>query len=315
MPLLSLAFNQYLSQPQLVSIAREKTKTVDALERKLWLARRNLMRQSARSRSLKEELEQLALRGDVRGLVASLNSIIKNGQEKAKPAFIPFLCDLARSASLRDADGHDSRAMRWRETSKKIFAFMQVKGKGGLIRMLRATADAPSDERIQAQWARDMVRLIMGEHLENFTSINGIYVGLMKLLGIIGPVPYELQEDESHIGGRVDYDQHRDIPVGTCGAISDTHQCDANHTELHIHRNEGVDACDCRVGSIILFDSLTKSFKVFSWNLGITSTTPIIHLLHRCQDLVSRWSIIHLVLDRSLSHEIDRCLIEVAILG
>ena len=229
MPLLSLAFNQYLSQPQLVSIAREKTKTVDALERKLWLARRNLMRQSARSRSLKEELEQLALRGDVRGLVASLNSIIKNGQEKAKPAFIPFLCDLAKSASLRDADGHGSRAMRWRETSKKIFAFMQAKGKGGLIRMLRATADAPSDGRIQAQWARDMVRLIMGEHLENFTSINGIYVGLMKLLGIIGPVPYELQEDESHMNGKLDFDQHRDIPTGTCGMISDAHQCDANH--------------------------------------------------------------------------------------
>ena len=172
--------------------------------------------------------------------MASLNSIIKNGQEKAKPAFIPFLCDLAMSASLRDADGHGSRAMRWRETSKKIFAFMQAKGKGGLIRMLRATADAPSDERIQAQWARDMVRLAMGEHLENFTAINGIYVGLMKLLGIIGPVPYELQEDESHMNGKLDFDQHRDIPTGTCGAISDAHQCDANHN--HTALGSGVDA-------------------------------------------------------------------------
>ena len=241
LPLLSLACNQHLSQPELVSIARDKTKAINALERKLWLARRNLMRQSARNRSLKEELEQQALRGDVRGLVASLNSIIKSGKDEAKPALLPFLCDLAKSASLRDADtGHGSRAMRWHETSKKIFAFMQVKGKGGLIRMLRATADAPSDERIQAQWAKDMVRLAMGEHLENFTAIGGIYAGLMKLHGIVGPVPYELQEDESHIGGRVDYDQHRDIPVGTCGAISDTHQCDANHN--HTALGSGVDA-------------------------------------------------------------------------
>ena len=65
LPLLSLACNQHLSQPELVSIARDKTKAINALERKLWLARRNLMRQSARNRSLKEELEQKALRGDV----------------------------------------------------------------------------------------------------------------------------------------------------------------------------------------------------------------------------------------------------------
>ena len=134
---------------------------------------------------------------------------------------------------MRDVDtGHGSKGMKWHEASKKIFAFMKVKGKGGLIRMFRKTLDSPSDERIQAQWAKDKARLIMGEHLSNYVSIGEIYEGLMKALGVVGPVAYELQEDESHLNGKVAFDSYRDTPVGTCGAISSNHQCNANHNHL-----------------------------------------------------------------------------------
>ena len=44
------------------------------------------------------------------------------------------------------------------KASKKIFAFMKVKGKGGLIWFFRKSLASASDERIQAQWAEDKQR-------------------------------------------------------------------------------------------------------------------------------------------------------------
>ena len=232
--------HKYLPQTELVTITRTKTKDNHVLEGKLWLARRTILKQAARVRSLKGELTEKVLRGDVRGLVASLNSIIKSGKDKKKAALIPFLCDLAKATDMSDAlTGHGSNGMKWHKASKKIFAYMKVKGKGGLIRFFRKTLASASDERIQAQWAEDKVRLEMGEHMSNYVAIGGIYGGLMKALEIVGPVPYELEEDESHLNGKVAFDSHRDTPVGTCGINSSNHQCNANHNHLPLGSTVG----------------------------------------------------------------------------
>ena len=96
----------------------------------------------------------------------------KSGKDKKKTALIPFLCDLAKATDMSDAvTSHGSNGMKWHKASKKIFAFMKVKGKGGLIWFFRKSLASASDERIQAQWAEDKVRLIMGEHLSNYVSV------------------------------------------------------------------------------------------------------------------------------------------------
>jgi len=64
------------------------------------------------------------------------------------------------------------------------------------------------------QWNKDKVRLDLGEHLVNFVQAGKIYSGLMEQKKIVGPVPYEVQEDEEFIECNFSWDQHRDITVG-----------------------------------------------------------------------------------------------------
>ena len=232
---------QFLSQPQLVVIAREKTKKIESLERKNWLLRRNYMRQSTRLRSVRSELDEKAMRGDAKGIVANINSIIASGKDKAKPALLGFISDLLSSAAKCDGDtGKGSKGKRWREASKRIFAVKQKKGKGSLVRFFRCTLEAASERTIRRQWVKDRVLLIMGEHSSNFELIGVIYLSLITKHKIAGPVPYELQEDETHINGKLGYDQANDKPTGTCGSVSDGHKCDANHD--HAPLGSGVGA-------------------------------------------------------------------------
>ena len=207
----------------------DKNKKIDDLERKAWLLRRNYMKQSSRLRCARSELDEKANRGDLGGIIASISSIIRSGKDKLKPALLSFVSDILKSAVVRDGEtGQGERGVRWKETSKQIFAVMQKKGKESLVRFYRSTLDGASEATIRRQWAKGAARLLMGEHLSNFVMIGEIYAPLMEKHNIVGPVPYELQEDETHINGRVAYDQANDKPTGTCGFICDGHKCDAN---------------------------------------------------------------------------------------
>ena len=62
------------------------------------------MRQSTRLRSARSELDEKAMRGDVKGIVANINSIIASGKDKAKPALLGFISDLLSSAAKCDGD-------------------------------------------------------------------------------------------------------------------------------------------------------------------------------------------------------------------
>ena len=107
-------------------ILREKTKTIDGLERKFWLLRRNYNRQSHRLRSLRAELNEKASRGDAEGVAASIISTMRSGKDKLKPTLLSFVCDLFKSATMRDDQtGHGSKGARWKKTSKQILAVIQ----------------------------------------------------------------------------------------------------------------------------------------------------------------------------------------------
>lgn len=262
----SIINEQYLSQGELVVIARDKTKKINELERKNWLLRRNWIRQSSRLRSVLGELNEKANRGDAAGVAANIISMVRSGEEKLKPVLLHFVHDLMKSATMRDsATGHGSKGVRWKKTSKQILAVFQKKGHESLVRFIRSSLEGPCDETIRRQWVMDRVLLIMGEHLSNFILINGIYVLLMSKLGIAGPVPYELEEDETHINGRLAYDQAGDAPVGACGLICGGHQCDANHR--HAPLGSGVD------GYNSIVDYALKRQRAFY--LRVVTITPL----------------------------------------
>ena len=222
--------NQFLSHHAAVELLKEKSARIDSLERALWLQRQNKMRAVLRVRAVKEELEEKTLRGDVKGLVDNINVFLRNGGDEKRKALLPFVCDLMKSAALRDSTTDaGSKRMRWRKTSRQILAVIKKKGGGGSGRFIFATLGSAADSTVMAEWNDAKVLLVPGEYLVNVAAVAAIYKPLMFKLGIKGPVPYELQEDETYMNARYAFDAWRDITLGTCGKAGPEHQCDANH--------------------------------------------------------------------------------------
>ena len=80
-------FGQFLEHHVLVEKLQEKTAVLSECENKLWLLRQSHNRKVLRVRSLIHELEEKALRGDVKALVENINSIVRNGQTRREKPF------------------------------------------------------------------------------------------------------------------------------------------------------------------------------------------------------------------------------------
>ena len=234
-------FGQFLEHHVLVEKLQEKTAMLSECENKLWLLRQSHNRKVLRVRSLIHELEEKALRGDVKALVENINCIMRSGQDEKRKALLPFIYDIVNSAAKRDANtdaGH--KGIRWKTTSKQILAVLKKKGGKSQFIFVLNTLSSAADSTVMTQWNKDKVRLDLGEHLVNFVQAGKIYSGLMEQKKIVGPVPYEVQEDEEFIECNFSWDPHRDITVGTCGKRGDDHQCDANYA--HQRLGSGVEA-------------------------------------------------------------------------
>ena len=132
---------QFLGHHAAVELLKEKSAQIDCLERTLWLQRQNQMRAALRVRTVKGELEEKTLRGDVKGLVENINVFLRNGGDEKRKALLPFVCDLMRSAALRDATTDaGSKKMRWHTTSKQLLAAVKKKGGGGSGRFIYRNA-------------------------------------------------------------------------------------------------------------------------------------------------------------------------------
>jgi len=234
-------FGQFLEHHVLVEKLQEKTAVLSECENKLWLLRQSHSRKVLRVRSLKDELEEKALRGDVKALVENINSIVRNGQDEKRKALLPFVHDIVNSAAKRNVNtdaGH--KGIRWKATSKQLLAVLKKKGGKSQFKFVLSTLSSAADSTVMTQWNKDKVRLDLGEHLINFVQAGEIYSGLMEQKKIVGPVPYEIQEDEEFIECNFSWDPHRDITVGACGKRGDDHQCDANYA--HERLGSGVEA-------------------------------------------------------------------------
>ena len=169
-------FGQFLEHHVLVEKLQEKTAVLSECENKLWLLRQSHNRKVLRVRSLIHELEEKALRGDVKALVENINCIMRSGQDEKRKALLPFIYDIVNSAAKRDANtdaGH--KGIRWKTTSKQILAVLKKKGGKSQFIFVLNTLSSAADSTVMTQWNKDKVRLDLGEHLVNFVQAGKIY--------------------------------------------------------------------------------------------------------------------------------------------
>ena len=254
---------------------------------------------------MREDLDESALRGDIKRLVQNINRFVRDGNEDKRSALLPFICDLVASAVGRDATtDHGSEGMRWQESSKQMFAVIKLKGGESLLRFIRETASAAADSTIATQWNKDRVRLEMGEHLSNFQAIGDIFAALMAQHGIKGPVPYELEEDETLANARFGYDPSRDITAGTCGKRGDGHRCDTNHA--HVPLGSGVEAFR-RIEDSALLDqrgAYLRAVLVVPLHPSLPALPVVVHptcLRFDCPWILKSWDVMDALCEKALA--------------
>ena len=76
--------------------------------------------------------------------------------------------------------------------------------------------------------SRKGVMFVSGEHADIFKSIASIYVDAKAALGISGPIPVILAEDETKVRGRVSWEARWDTLLGFCGP-TENHKCITNY--------------------------------------------------------------------------------------
>ena len=220
----------YLTPERRLAVMRALAAKVRELKSAVWLMRANYLRKCARVRKLEERLDEFASRGDVKALISDVISIERAGKWKERPALFEFIRDLVRSYKLRDgAEGKHSKGMRWHTASKRIFCVLRKYGGPRTLRFLHETLETPAESTVKREWRKDKVHFCPGAQPSIFEAVGKVYAAIKQQLGIVGPVFYELSEDETTVPGASQYNQRLDSIVGFCGRKGPGHTCDAKH--------------------------------------------------------------------------------------
>ena len=100
---------------------------------------------------------------------------------------------------------------------------MRIYGGRRLCDLFALNYAGPSFDTIRRE-CRKGVQFVAGEHADIFKSIARIYADAKAALGITGPVPVILAEDETKVRGRVSWEARSDCMVGFCGP-RENHVC------------------------------------------------------------------------------------------
>jgi hypothetical protein len=202
-----------------------------------------------------ERLGELTVRGDAKVLIENIIACEKAGKFKGRATLYNFIADLVRSLKLRkDERGTHSRAMRFHESSKRVFAALKEMGGPKVLRFLHETLEAPAESTVRAQIRRDKIDYAPGVQRGHFEAIGKVpsamhwnalplptgalltcasrtmpwqlYAKIKASKGITEKVGFELQKDESTVPGASQYNQRLDSIVGNCGKKGAGHECD-----------------------------------------------------------------------------------------
>jgi hypothetical protein len=218
---------RHMPLAEIVPLARDiNARRRDALFQNMQL-RRKLVAARARARTLAEKLGEMSARGEIKQLFDYILRCERAGKFEERKVLFDFISDMLRSLALTDADtGRRSNNMRWSSSTLRVFACIKLLGGPKLNRFFAATLEAPSASTISRTLAQTKLHLPVGPDAGVFKQIGEVYGELKRLLGITGPVPFELSEDETGVQVGATLCARTNTIRDFCGAIGVNHCCD-----------------------------------------------------------------------------------------
>ena len=118
-----------------------------------------------------------------------------------------FIKDIAANLNRKDSRN------RYSENTKCFLPAMRIFGGRRLCNLFSLNFAGPSFDSIQRE-SRKGVMFLLGKHVEIFKIVANIYIDAKTILGIFGPIPIILAEDETKVRGWVSWEARWDTLLG-----------------------------------------------------------------------------------------------------
>ena len=238
---------EYLTLSELRERHQSAQKKYRQLQGKLFFAKSRILKESLRSKNLKEKLVEFSKRGSINGICHQLSVAAEKGQLEDHHVLKDVLETTARNFHV------EKHGKRYKASVKMFYEVLLMWGGPRLAVFVALNLNGPEIHSIYKWRKQKDVHLSMGVSSDNFHTVGLIYKEIMEKQQI-PKVPVLLAEDETAIIGRLDYCAKSDQLLGACGINGPDHRCVDSYT---VEVGEGEDGYrtimsafkDCRIGT------------------------------------------------------------------
>ncbi|CAM6094641.1 unnamed protein product [Calypogeia fissa] len=203
-------------------LIKQKNAKARRLERELWVLQARLLRQKASRKSFIMVQEELANREDITNFCRRIVNSWRDGLWGGKEALWDFMSDVSKNLS-RKANGR-----RYSKNTKVTWEVVKLRAGPVISKFLTRNLQGPSLSTTKRDIKKEF-HYIAGESAVQFRHIGKTYGKLKEQLGITGPVPFIIAEDETSVPKMIRWVSTTDTLMGFCGTKAD-HKCMHNFT-------------------------------------------------------------------------------------
>ncbi|CAM6085926.1 unnamed protein product [Calypogeia fissa] len=183
---------EVLSIEELPKVVREKNRSYRKVVRENWMLKVKLMRFKAEKKSFSRVQEEFANRSEVSLFCHLIIKSWRDGLWGGKQALWDFMADVAQNISRKKQGG------RFNSNTKVMWEVVKLRVGPAISNFLTHNLCGPSISTIKRDGKKDF-QYVVGESEDQFQHIAEMYAKLKEKLGIIGPVPVIIAEDETSI--------------------------------------------------------------------------------------------------------------------
>lgn len=232
----------------IASIEEWKHRALDA-NNYAYYANLNIAAIKAGKVTLEEKLEAAVTElNSVPKVAKVLGRAFDLGYLENRPQLLAFLSDLGRNAVSVQSHGGKAQGKRYEKSTKLIFEMILKHGGPQAHEFVRVNLEGPVLNTTRAVFRKEAFTAYGALGDDVFKSLHDVLLGHKKRLGITGPIPFEVAEDETGVIRLATFNRRTDGIDGFCGSKTG-------------NPKDHVCSFDLGVVSASTFESITEAFE------------------------------------------------------
>ena len=182
--------------------------TIKQLKKNLFYVSSENIRLKQRNRSLKESLNEYAIRGNMKAILHLLDKAYKAGKFKERSCLLDTLQSISHKLNA------NPKGKRHKGSNQMFYEVLLTLGGPKLAKFVAANLEGPDLSTIYRWRTKNRLNLELGINANNFKKLAELYKEIKSANNIDYLVPVLLAEDETSIIPNAEYSQSDDTITG-----------------------------------------------------------------------------------------------------